>query len=148
MGLHRITYQYKEYKGCPQATELSRKWESIKAISWTIWLFVFGGGLLGAWGISQLIKDNFDLAIMFQIMLSLATFSAGFVYVYYSKYVYPRCEELFLLSKKTKENAIAIEQALVQNRERRKNVIKKAIIKFLVIYLLVFCLYVIFFCSE
>ena len=84
----------------------------------------------------------------FQIMFSFATFSAGFVYVYYSKYVYPRCEELFLLSKKTKENAIAIEQALVQNRERRKNAIKKAIIKFLVIYLLVFCLYVIFFCSE
>lgn len=143
---YKIHYQYRVYEGCEKATQLSKKWELFRStVSWLVWLFVSSGCILGAWILSRIIKEEYEVAIFWKFLVFVITFIIGYLYVRHSKSVYPMCDELYLISQKTKENSTWIENKIIEIKNRKEKETKRATIKFLLIYLFILTLYVIFF---
>ena len=72
------------------------------------------------------------------ILFFVIAISIAYSYVFRSKYVYPTCEELFLETKKTKENQKLIDEKIQSISKKKWIDVKRALIKFSVIYFSVF----------
>ena len=135
----KIKYQYKVYDGCEEATKKSKSWERSKALGWSIWICLGFATLSGSNAISQLITSRYDTETFWpMILFFVIAISIAYSYVFRSKYVYPTCEELFLETKKTKENQKLIDEKIQSISKKKWIDVKRALIKFSVIYFSVF----------
>ena len=145
----KVRYQYNVYQGCEEATEKSKKWERARALSLGIWVCLGFGTMSGANAISQLIMGSYDaemfwpMIVMFAIFLPIAYF-----YVFQSKYVYPTCEELFLATKRTAINSKEIDEKINAISTQKWKDVKKALVKFSVIYFSIFIALIILYCKT
>lgn len=145
----KVHYRYKEYYGCEEATQKSKSWERTKALGWSMWLCLGMGTLSGANAISQLITNSYDAEMFWPMIVCFIIFLlAAYSYVFRSKYVYPTCEELFLASRKTETNQEEIDMKISAISRQKWSDVKRALIKFSVIYFLIFTALVVFYCIS
>ena len=145
----KITYQYKVYDGCEEATQKSKNWERSRALGWSIWICLGFATLSGANAISQLITSSYDAAIFWpMIIFFVIALSIAYSYVFRSKYVYPTCEELFLATKKCRENHELIDAKIRSISKKKWIDVKKALIKFSAIYFSILVVLIIFYSAS
>jgi hypothetical protein len=142
----KIRYQYRVYEGCEEATEKSKSWERTKSLGWSIWLCLGFGTFAGANAISQLILHTYEADMFWPMIIPFVVFLLmAYSYVFRSKYVYPTCEELFLASRKNITNAKEIEEKISSISSQKWKDVKKALIKFSIIYFTILIALVVFY---
>ena len=145
----KVRYRYTVYNGCDEATEKSKKWERKKKLSWSLWLCLGIGTLSGANAISQLITNRYDAEMFWPMIIVFVIFLlSAYSYVFDSKYVYPTCEELFLRSKRTEINCKELDKKIRSIANEKWKNVKRALLKFSVIYFTIFSVLIIFYCIN
>ena len=147
--VRKVRYQYREYPGCNEATEKSKDWERTKTSKWSIWICFGFGTLAGANAVGQLITNTYEAEMFWPMMIFFLIFlPLAYSYVFRSKYVYPTCEELFLASQKTVMNSKEIDAKISAINKKKWTDVKRALIKFSVIYFSIFTALTILFCTN
>ena len=141
--------QIREYPGCEEATKKARRWEKIKPLGWSIWLCLAFGTLSTATTIKHLIAGTFHVDMLWMVLIHLFLFLPGaYSYLFRSRYTYPTCEELFLASQKTEENAKETDQKIQAISRKKWRKIKGTFIVFSVIYFAFFLAVLIACCKS
>lgn len=145
----KVRYQYKVYQGCEEATEKSKNWERTKSLRLGLWVCLGFGTMSGANAISQLIMNRYDAEMFWPMIVMFAIFlPIAYSYVFRSKYVYPTCEELFLTSKRTALNSKEIDERINAISKQKWKDVKKALVKFSVIYFSIFIALTVLYCRA